>query len=175
MARDQVAADDLVQDCLVRALGKIHLWEKGTDLRAWLFTILHNQHVSLARQAMRQRDSSELQKYKTGLALSPTQTVRLELRDLERAIAKLPNEQRSVILLVGLEGMSYDEAASVVNLPVGTVRSRVSRGRETLRMMTGLFPGRYSRRPGTAANLGFRQRQAPRGKHFKSRSPQMLQ
>jgi RNA polymerase sigma-70 factor, ECF subfamily len=175
MARDQVAADDLVQDCLVRALGKIHLWEKGTDLRAWLFTILHNQHVSLARQATRQRASSELQKYKTGLALSPTQTVRLELRDLERAIAKLPDEQRSVILLVGLEGMSYDEAASVVNLPVGTVRSRVSRGRETLRMMTGLFPGRHSRRAGTVDNLSFRRRQAVHGNHFKSRSPQILQ
>ena len=84
MVRDPIAADDLVQDCLVRALGKIHLWEKGTDLRAWLFTILHNQHVSLARQAARQRASIELQKYKTGLALSPNQTVRLELRDLER-------------------------------------------------------------------------------------------
>jgi RNA polymerase sigma factor (sigma-70 family) len=60
MTRDPVAADDLVQDCLVRALGKIHQWEQGTDLRAWLFTILHNQHVSLARQAARRRDCSEL-------------------------------------------------------------------------------------------------------------------
>ena len=60
IARDPVAADDLVQDCLVRALGKIHLWKKGTDLRAWLFTILHNQYVSLARQAARQRDRIEL-------------------------------------------------------------------------------------------------------------------
>lgn len=175
MARDPIAADDLVQDCLVRALGKIHLWEKGTDLRAWLFTILHNQHISLARQAARQRDIIELQKCKPGLALSPIQTVRLELRDLERAIAKLPEEQRSVILLVGLEGMSYEEAASVVNLPVGTVRSRIYRGRETLRMMTELFPSRYSRRPVNAANLGSRRRQVPYGNHFEPRSPQMLQ
>jgi RNA polymerase sigma-70 factor, ECF subfamily len=174
LARDPVAADDLVQDCLVRALGKIHLWEKGTDLRAWLFTILHNQCVSLAHQAARQRDFIELQQCNPVLALSPTQTVRLELRDLERAFAKLPEEQRSVILLVGLEGMSYDEAASVVSLPVGTVRSRVSRGRETLRMMTGLFPGRHNRSSGTVANLGFRQRQPPHGNHFKSRSPQIL-
>jgi RNA polymerase sigma-70 factor (ECF subfamily) len=175
LARDPVAADDLVQDCLVRALGKIHLWETGTDLRAWLFTILHNQYVSLARQAARQRDSIELQQSNPGLPLSPTQTARLELRDLERAIAKLPEEQRSLILLVGLEGMGYEEAASVVNLPIGTVRSRVSRGRETLRMMTELFPNRHSRRPGTVANLSFRRRQAPHGNHFKSRSPQMLQ
>jgi hypothetical protein len=102
-------------------------------------------------------------------------TVRLELRDLERAIAKMPDEQRSVILLVGLEGMSYEEAASVVNLPVGTVRSRVSRGRETLRMMTELFPSRHSRRPVNAANLDSRRRQAPHGNHFESRSRQMLQ
>ena len=152
MVHDPVAADDLVQDCLVRALGKIHLWEKGTDLRAWLFTILHNQHISLARQAARQRDIMELQKLEPNSAPSSGQIVRLELRDLKRAIARLPEEQRSVILLVGLEGMQYDEVASVVNLPVGTVRSRVSRGRETLRMMTGLFPTRHSRQPGKAPN-----------------------
>jgi RNA polymerase sigma-70 factor, ECF subfamily len=156
MVHDPVAADDLVQDCLVRALGKIHLWERGTDLRAWLFTILHNQHISLARQAARQRDVAELQKYKLGSAPSPSQMVRLELRDLKRAIARLPEEQRSVILLVGLEGMRYDEVASVANLPVGTVRSRVSRGRETLRMMTGLFPVRHSRPPDTAASRAAR-------------------
>jgi RNA polymerase sigma-70 factor (ECF subfamily) len=156
MVHDPVAADDLVQDCLVRALGKIHQWERGTDLRAWLFTILHNQHISLARQAARQRDIIELQKYKPGSAPSPSQMVRLELRDLKRAIARLPEEQRSVILLVGLEGMLYDDVASVVNLPVGTVRSRVSRGRETLRMMTGLFPVRHSRPPNTAASRAAR-------------------
>ena len=171
MVHDTVAADDLVQDCLVRALGKIHLWERGTDLRAWLFTILHNQHISLARQAARQRDIIELQKYKPGSAPAPSQMMTLELRDLKRAIAKLPEEQRSVILLVGLDGMRYEEVASIVNLPVGTVRSRVSRGRETLRMMTGLFPGRHSRPPDTAANRTARWRQAP---SFGSRSSQIL-
>src|SRR6516162_8674331 len=109
MARDPVAADDLVQECLVRALGKIHLWKEGTDLRAWLFTILHNRHISHARRTARQRDIVQLQKWKPGSAASPNQIVRLELRDLERAIARLPEEQRSVILLVGLEGMRYDE------------------------------------------------------------------
>src|ERR1700751_1450774 len=165
MVHDPVAADDLVQDCLFRALGKIHLWEKGTDLRAWLFTILHNQHISLSRQAARQRDIMELQKLKPNSAPSSGQIVRLELRDLKRAIARLPEEQRSVILLVGLEGMQYDEVASVVNLPVGTVRSRGSRGRETLRMMPGLFPGRHSRPPDTA-NRAAGRRQAPNGNCF---------
>jgi RNA polymerase sigma-70 factor, ECF subfamily len=152
LTRDTVAADDLVQECLTRALGKIHLWEQGTDLRAWLFTILHHQHVSHARRDARQRASIRLQKDNPGVTLSPNQTVRLELRDLERAIAQLPEEQRSVILLVGLKGMRYDEAAAAVNLPVGTVRSRVSRGRETLRAMTGLFPSRHSRPAGVTAN-----------------------
>jgi RNA polymerase sigma-70 factor, ECF subfamily len=152
LTRDAIAADDLVQECLTRALGKIHLWEQGTDLRAWLFTILHHQHVSHARRDARQRASIRLQKDNPGVTLSPNQTVRLELRDLERAIAQLPEEQRSVILLVGLKGMRYDEAAAAVNLPVGTVRSRVSRGRETLRAITGLFPSRHSRPASVTAN-----------------------
>jgi RNA polymerase sigma factor (sigma-70 family) len=157
LTRDAVAADDLVQDCLARALGKIGLWQQGTDLRAWLFTILHNRHISLARRNMRQRAGIESQKSNQDLMLAPTQAVRLELRDLERALARLPEGQRSVILLVGLDGMGYEEAASVVNLPVGTVRSRVSRGRESLRSMTGLFPLRHSREA--------RAQMAPSGNH----------
>jgi RNA polymerase sigma-70 factor, ECF subfamily len=166
LTRDTVAADDLVQECLTRALGKIHLWEQGTDLRAWLFTILHHQHVSHARRDARQRASIRLQKDNPGVTLSPNQTVRLELRDLERAIAQLPEEQRSVILLVGLKGMRYDEAAAAVNLPVGTVRSRVSRGRETLRAMTGLFPSRHSRPAGVTANQSSPQCPALSGNLF---------
>jgi RNA polymerase sigma-70 factor (ECF subfamily) len=150
LTRDVTSADDLVQDCLARALGKIHLWEPGTDLRAWLFTILHHQHVSRTRRVARQPAGFEMEESNLSLALSPNQTARLELRDVERALAKLPEEQRSVILLVGLEGMGYEEAASVVNTPVGTVRSRVARGRESLRAMTGLFPARHSRRAGRA-------------------------
>ena len=153
----------MVQECLTRALDKIDLWESGTDLRAWLFTILHNQHVNHIRRAMREGTAVRLSESEPQLARAPQQATRLELRDLERAIAKLPEEQRSVILLVGLEGMSYDEAASVANVPVGTVRSRVSRGRETLRMMTELFPSRHARRPVNAANLDTRRRHPTHG------------
>ena len=153
LTRDIAAADDLVQDCIARALGKIHLWEQGTDLRAWLFTILHHQHISSARRDARQRASRELWQSHKSLTFLPDQMMRLELRDLQRAMAKLPEEQRSVILLVGRDGLGYNEAASVVNQPVGTVRSRVSRGREALRAMTGSFPSRHSRRPRRAANL----------------------
>jgi len=138
LTRDLVEADDLVQDCLTRALGKLHLWQQGTDLRAWLFTILHNQYINHVRRTAREGAAIGLSEREPLLARAPQQGSRLELRDLERAIAKLPSTQRSVILLVGLEGMSYGEVAAVLDVPVGTIRSRVSRGREALRRLTGV-------------------------------------
>src|SRR5438552_13899646 len=140
LTRDVVIADDLVQDCLTRALDKLHLWREGTDLRAWLFTILHNQYVNHIRRAVREGAMVGLSDSEPLLSRAPQQGKRLELRDLERAIAKLPDEQRSVILLVGLEGMRYEEVAAVLDVPVGTIRSRLSRGREMLRQFMGMIP-----------------------------------
>ena len=140
LTRDVTAADDLVQDCLTRALGRIHLWQEGTDLRAWLFTILHNQYVNHVRRSAREGSAVALSETEPTLTSRPNQGKRLELRDLERAIAKLPDEQRSVLLLVGLEGMRYEEVASVLDVPVGTVRSRLSRGRDMLRHLMGMVP-----------------------------------
>lgn len=137
LTRDVVSADDLVQDCLTRALGKLHLWQDGSDLRAWLFTILHNQYVNHIRRAVREGAAVALNETEPMLSRAPQQGKRLELRDLERAITQLPEEQRSVILLVGLEGMRYEEVAAVLDVPVGTIRSRLSRGREALRRLTG--------------------------------------
>src|SRR5271163_247065 len=142
LTREPVAADDLVQDCLARALGKLHLWQEGTDLRAWLFTILHNQFVNQVRRAIREGVAVGLSETEPMLTQAPHQGSRLELRDLERAIGKLPEEQRSVILLVGLEGMHYEEVAEILDVPVGTVRSRLSRGREALRRLMGIVPDR---------------------------------
>ena len=144
LTRDVTAADDLVQDCLTRALSKLHLWQEGTDLRAWLFTILHNQYVNQVRRAVREGAAVGLSETEPLLTRAPHQGKRLELRDLERAIAKLPEEQRSVILLVGLEGMRYEEVAEVLDVPVGTVRSRLSRGREALRRLMGIVPDRQA-------------------------------
>ncbi len=144
LARDVAAADDLVQDCLARALGKLHLWQEGTDLRAWLFTILHNQYVNQVRRAVREGAAVGLSETEPLLTRAPQQGKSLELRDLERAISKLPEEQRSVILLVGLEGMRYEEVAEVLDVPVGTVRSRLSRGREALRRLMGIVPDRQA-------------------------------
>ncbi len=146
LARDAAAADDLVQDCLTRALDKIHLWREGTDLRAWLFTILHNQHVNRIRRSAREGVAVALNDADPQLMRAPHQSRRLELRDLDRAIAMLPEEQRSVILLVGLEGMRYEEVAAVLEVPVGTVRSRLSRGRDALRRLIGMVPDKQAER-----------------------------
>ena len=140
LTHDPVAADDLVQDCLTRALGKLHLWEEGTDLRAWLFTILHNQHVNYIRRKVREGAAVGLSEREPQLSHAAHQGKRLELRDLERAIGRLSDAQRSVLLLIGLEGMRYEEVAVVLNIPVGTIRSRLSRARASLRKLTDSLP-----------------------------------
>jgi RNA polymerase sigma-70 factor (ECF subfamily) len=135
LTRDAARADDLVQSCLVRAIDKEHLWEPGTDLRAWLFTILHNQNVNDVRRSVREGIAVAVDDVASVLTVDPRAGASLQLRDLERAIRLLPEEQRQVILLVGLEGMRYEEVAAVLDIPVGTVRSRLSRGREMLRRL----------------------------------------
>jgi RNA polymerase sigma-70 factor (ECF subfamily) len=137
LTRNVTHADDLVQSCLVRGIAKQHLWQPGTNLRAWLFTIMHNQHVNNVRHSAREGITVDLADAPT-LTAEPVATTRLELRDLERALDKLPIEQREVILLVGLEGMAYEEVAEVLGVPVGTVRSRLSRGRDALRRLMGM-------------------------------------
>jgi len=137
LTHDVTRADDLVQSCLVRAIAKQHLWERGTNLRAWLFTILHNQHVNDVRHSVREGNTVELDEAPQ-LTVQDNAIVSLELRDLESAIGKLPPEQRQVILLVGLEGMAYEDVATVLDIPVGTVRSRLSRGRDQLRRLMGV-------------------------------------
>ena len=138
LTRDASAADDLVQDCLARALDKVDLYKPGTNLRAWLFTILHNQHVNLVRRGMREGVSIPVDEAAASLTTAPVQTKSLQLRDLERALVRLPEEQRTVILLIGLEGLRYEQVAEILDVPVGTVRSRLSRGREALRVLMGM-------------------------------------
>jgi len=133
LTRDGSRADDLVQSCLVRAVAKQHLWQPGTDLRAWLFTILHNQHVNDVRRSVREGVSVPVEDVAPVLTSLSNAAASLQLRDLERAMARLPEEQRQVILLVGLEGMRYEEVAKILGIPIGTVRSRLSRGRDMLR------------------------------------------
>jgi RNA polymerase sigma-70 factor (ECF subfamily) len=137
LTRDFSRADDLVQNCLTRAVAKQHLWQYGTDLRAWLFTILHHQHVNDVRRSIREGSHVVLEELPE-LTAQPNAIAVLQLRDLEAALGQLQPEQRQAILLVGLEDMSYDEVANVLNVPVGTVRSRLSRGRDQLRRLMGM-------------------------------------
>ncbi|HXM82814.1 MAG TPA: sigma-70 family RNA polymerase sigma factor [Burkholderiales bacterium] len=129
---DRASADDLVQDTLERAWAKLHLYRRGTDLRAWLFTVMHNVHVNKVRAT---RVTDTLEDELPELAQRASQGDALLVRDLDRAIARLPSEQRAVLLLVTLEEMSYEDVASTLGIPIGTVMSRLSRAREKLRMM----------------------------------------
>ncbi len=119
----------------MRALAKQHLWQEGTNLRAWLFTLMHNLHVNVVRQAVREGTMVDVEDVSATLIATSDPIASRQLRELEEAIARLPVEQREVVLLIGLEGIRYDEAAEILHVPVGTVRSRLSRARETLRRL----------------------------------------
>lgn len=134
LLRNSTTADDLVQDCLERALGRIHLFQPGTNLRAWLFTIMHNLHVNARAREGRSPEIPVDQPADRG-EVEPGQIGGLLLRDLERALGELPSEQRAAVMLVGLEGLSYRDTADVLGVPVGTVMSRLARGRERLRRL----------------------------------------
>lgn len=125
-------ADDLVQDTVARGWDKLSSWRQGGDMRAWLFGIMHNLHADHLRRAP-----------PPAVALDDTLPApatdaaagRLVLRDLDTALRLLPPEQREVLLLVALEELSYEEVAAVLRIPTGTVMSRLSRGRERLRLL----------------------------------------
>ena len=134
LTRNADRADDLVQDTLTRAIAKAHLWQPGTDIRAWLFTIMHNQNVNKVRRAIRDHANVDVDEC-AKLVATTDPTASRQLRELERALAQMLEEQRQVVLLVGLEGMSYEDAAAILNVPIGTIRSRLSRGREVLRKL----------------------------------------
>ena len=139
MLGDRAAADDLVQDTLERAWSRIAQWRAGSDLRAWLFGIMHNLRVDQLRRASMLTHS--LDDDACEVPTRATQSDRLEVIDLESALRQLPDDQREVLLLVALEEMSYAEIAAALGIPIGTVMSRLSRGRERLRqIMEGRQP-----------------------------------
>ena len=128
---DRERADDLVQDTLARALSRIHLWRPAASIRPWLFTIMHNLFLNERRRASRM----------VPLGADPAEPAadradsRALLDDLDRALGQLAEDQRAAVLLVGVEEMSYDDAAKVLGIPIGTLMSRLSRGREQLRRL----------------------------------------
>jgi RNA polymerase sigma-70 factor (ECF subfamily) len=144
---DRARAEDLVQDCLERAWSRFHLWREGSNLRTWLFTIMHNLHANAARTASRRPQTVPMDESSIVAPTRAAQEDGLELASIESALASLSEDQRQVILLVGLEEMSYQEAAAVLGVPIGTVMSRLHRGRERLRqLLTGAGGGAALRR-----------------------------
>jgi RNA polymerase sigma-70 factor, ECF subfamily len=130
---DRERADDLVQDTLERALSRWHLRRTDGNVRGWLYTILYNRFLT-EQNRLRRRGLHGALTDDTGLpGIAGGQDSALEHRDFLRAFSALPEEQRAVLLLVGVEELSYEEAARVLGVPIGTVMSRVSRGRERLR------------------------------------------
>ena len=146
LVRDREAADDLVQDCLERAVSRWHRRRQDGDLRAWLFAILHNLFIDGLRTRRRQGLRVGMEVLAAMPAPGQDQESRLAIRDILNCLAMLPADQQAVILLVGVEDLTYDQAARVLGVPIGTVMSRLSRGRERLRALLDAAPSPALRR-----------------------------
>ncbi|MEO8485079.1 MAG: sigma-70 family RNA polymerase sigma factor [Betaproteobacteria bacterium] len=151
LAGDAARADDLVQETLARAWEKRRLWQPGTDLRAWMFTIMHNVFVNQRNSAKREAANvsldadTELSRSAWQVSVPPQQFTRVELNELLRHVERLPVEQRETLLLAAVEEMKYEEIAMTLAVPVGTVMSRLSRAREKLRRMADERPAALKR------------------------------
>jgi RNA polymerase sigma-70 factor, ECF subfamily len=130
VVRDVDRADDLVQECLTRAIAKLHTWTPGTNLRAWLFVILKNCHINEVR---RHRPTTEIPNDHPLLNVPANQDAHVNLLEVRDAFLRLSDEHREVLLLVAIEGLQYEEASAILGVPLGTVRSRLSRARQALR------------------------------------------
>lgn len=136
LLRDRDEADDLVQDVLERAIARWHQRQRTSSLRAWLFTILHNLAMDRLRRRARRGHSAPIEDVpEARLATAATQEAAVAQRDVMAMVSRLPEEQRSVLLLIGVEELSYAEAARVLDVPQGTIMSRLSRARERLRRL----------------------------------------
>ena len=131
LVRDRTAADDLVQDTVVRALGALSQFQSGTNLKAWLFTILRNLFFEQSRR--RRREAQALSAHlPTEDAVRPDQSDAVEVRDLELVLWQLSPVLREALVLVGVQELTHDEAAQICGVPVGTMKARVSRARMEL-------------------------------------------
>ncbi|MEM9734488.1 MAG: sigma-70 family RNA polymerase sigma factor [Pseudomonadota bacterium] len=131
LTRSSDRADDLVQETLMKAWNKFHLFEEGTNLKAWVFTIMRNEFYSQMRKKGREvQDSDGI--FAANLATHPQQEGHMDAKDFRQALESLPEDQREAVMLIGALGFSYEEAAETIGVAVGTVKSRVSRGRAKL-------------------------------------------
>jgi RNA polymerase sigma-70 factor (ECF subfamily) len=131
LTRNSAAADDLVQDTIVKAWKNFGSFQQGTNLRAWLFTILRNTFYSAVRKSNREVEDVD-GAFAATLSEKPRHDGRLAMKDFEKAFAKLPLEQREALILVGASELTYEEAAETCGVAVGTIKSRVNRGRSKL-------------------------------------------
>ncbi len=161
-------ADDLVQETLVRAWANLDSFELGTNLKAWLFTILRNIFFSEQRKRRREVADSE-GIYSARLAVQPEQLGHMDLSDFLTALQQLPTDQREALVLVGAEGFSYEEVAAISDCAVGTIKSRVNRARHRLSEILGLqespssagmdFPSASAGAPNDPVQIAARNRQ----------------
>ena len=135
MTRDVDYADDLVQECLTRAIANIESWQPGTNLRAWLFVILKNVFRNDKRRALHDLAYRDGLKREAPLVTAPDQYNRLVFGEVQQAFLQLSEDHREVLMLIAVEGLRYEEAAAVLNISVGTVKSRLSRARTALRAL----------------------------------------
>lgn len=137
LVRDAHAEEDLVQSCVERALGRLDLWQRDRPLRPWLFTIMHNLYVDTHRRRVGSPVRFGIEEG-VDAACPPTQENDLQAKQVLAATQTLPEDQRQALLLVAMDGLSYKEAADVLGVPIGTLMSRLHRGRERLRVLLGM-------------------------------------
>lgn len=140
LTRSRARADDAVQETVLRALSNADKFEHGTNLRAWLFTILRNGYYSSRRHRNREVGFAE-GIWSARLAVKPDHDGHLQMRDFIRAFERLPDEQREILVLVGASGFSYEKAAEVTGVPIGTVKSRINRARARLASDLQIYDG----------------------------------
>lgn len=133
LLRDRDAADDLVQDCLERALTRMDNWQSGDNPRRWLFTIMHHLFIDQKRRSKRRSENLALLASSSDEAVAASQLDSVASREVFDALQAIAPERRAALLLVGVEGLTYAEAATVLGIPAGTLMSRIARGREELR------------------------------------------
>ncbi|MGL5012382.1 MAG: sigma-70 family RNA polymerase sigma factor [Paracoccaceae bacterium] len=149
LVRDRSRADDLVQDCLERAVAKRHLWRGDGPVQAWLFTILINRHRDVLRATPLPGHLIAVDDLVHEPAITGAQDGHMALREVHTAMGRLPVEQREALLMVAIGGKTFQEACTILDIPKGTLMSRIARARATLRALTGrLDPAKPQTSPG---------------------------
>ena len=134
LMRDRDSADDLVQDCIEKALAKLDNWQTGDNPRRWLFTIMHHVFIDQLRKVKRRGETVPIgTQQEAAFVTQPTQLETLQAREVLDALQAIDPDRRSALVLVAVEGLTYSEAATVLGIPAGTLMSRIARGREDLR------------------------------------------